>query len=278
MKTALTPGQQRALVTLLGDGDKPTVDMVKRELIQAGPEHLPEYQELLLGSTPAAARHLREVIDKLEAAQSLGTISRALARLKTYEQLEDLCWDLARAEQGGFEGGPYSRQLDAWGEALKDYMAKGATDMEKVRAMTRYLAMEQRLTGNHHDYYHPRNSYLPWVMEFRQGLPLTLTFLYILVGRRAGLNVEGISAPGHFVARLGDIYFDPYYSGRIISEDEWERITAEVAEQHRHLITRACTPLQMVHRMLINLRNAYIKRDDEARQKRIDCFLAVLQH
>lgn len=274
----MTPGQQRALVTLLDEGDQDTVNLVKKELILAGPSHLEEYQQMLTTSSVPVARHLREVIEKIETAQNLGNISRGLAKLKTYAQLEELCWELARSEQPGFDGGPYSRQLDSWGEALSDYVGRTATAEEKVRAITRFLAYEQRLSGNHHDYYHPRNCYLPWVIEFRQGLPLTLTLIYILVGRRAGIEIEGISAPGHFVARLDHIYFDPYYSGRIISESEWNRITSEISETHRHLVTKACSPLQMVHRMLINLRNAYLKRNDTVRQERIDHFLAVLQH
>jgi regulator of sirC expression with transglutaminase-like and TPR domain len=274
----MSPEQQRALVTLLDDGDESTISLIKKELIDAGPSHLTEYQRLLSQAKAPAARHLREVIETLEEAQNLGNISRGLADLKNYDQLENLSWELARSEQVEFDGGPYSRQLDAWAEALRDYLAKDATVEEQVRALTRYLAYEQRLTGNHQDYYHPRNCFLPWVIEFRQGLPLTLTLIYILVGRRVGLEVEGISAPGHFVARLGEIYFDPYYNGRIISAVEWERITAEVSEEHRYLLTKACSPLHMVHRLLINLRNAYIKRNDTVRQARIDQYLAVLQH
>jgi len=276
----MTPSQQRALVALLREGDAATVNMVKAELVQGGPERIEEYQNLLAQSPDddKASAHIREVIGRIEQALNLGNISRGLAKLKTFAQLEELNWDIARAEQPDFNGGPYARQLDSWAEGLKASLSPGCTIQEQVRALTRYLAFEQKLTGNHHDYYHPRNCHLPWVMEFRQGLPLTLTLIYILVGRRAGLEVEGISAPGHFLARLGPVCFDPYYDGRIITAEEWERITAEVAIEHRPLLNKACTPIQMMHRLLINLRNAYIKRDDTIQQKRIDHYLAVLQH
>ncbi|PTY02329.1 hypothetical protein DB346_09470 [Verrucomicrobia bacterium LW23] len=274
----MNSSNQRALVALLEDGDAQTIEMVKRGLIESHDTKLEELEELLRLGNSNATQHLRDVIGRIESAQNLGTISRGLARLKTFQQLEDLCWDLARADQPGFDGGPYSRQLDAWGEALRAYLAKGATTEEQVRALTRYLAYDQRLTGNHHDYYHPRNCFLPWVIEFRQGLPITLTLIYILVGRRAGLDVEGISAPGHFLARLGHVYFDPYYSGRILTESEWDRINAEISEQNRDQINKPCTPLQIMHRLLIYMRNAYIKRDDAERQKKVDQYLAVLQH
>jgi regulator of sirC expression with transglutaminase-like and TPR domain len=276
----MSPNQQKALVDLLEDGDSATVELVKRELIEGGATRLAEYHQLLDDSAcgEIAHQHLQEVIAKVERSLALGNISRGLASLESLDQLEALCWELGRSEHPGLDTGPYSRQLDSWAEALRAYLARGATVQEQVRVLVRFLAYEQRLTGNHHDYYHPRNCYLPWVIEFRQGLPLTLTMVYILVGRRAGLHVEGISAPGHFVARLGDVYFDPYYSGRLISEGEWERITAEVSESQRSHLMHPCSPAQMAHRLLINLRNAYIKRGDGDRQRQIDHYLAVLQH
>ncbi len=274
----MNENQQRALLELLKNGDADTIKMVKRELILGGSERLAEYHDLLSHGTATSSRHLQDVIESIEAAENLGNISRGLAKLKTFRQLEELNWELAKADQTDFSGSLYSQQLDSWGNELKSLISRESSVQEQVRALTRFLASEQRMTGNHHDYYHPRNCYLPWVMEFRQGLPLTLTLIYILVGRRAGLPVEGISAPGHFLARLGPVCFDPYYNGRIITAEEWERITAEVAPEHRPLLNKACTPVQMMHRLLINLRNAYIKREDLEHQKQIDHYLAVLQH
>lgn len=274
----MKPSQQEALVGLLKEGDSATIELVKNELIKGGADCLDEYQGLLAQCDGSAHKHLEEVIAALEQSQALGDISRGLASLNNFNQLEDVCWSLACTEHAGLDPGPYRRQLDAWAEALRAYLARGATTEEQVRVLVRFLAFEQRFTGNHHDYYHPRNSYLPWVIEFRQGLPISLTLIYMLVGRRAGLKVDGISAPGHFLARLGGVYFDPFYSGRIVSEGELERLSAEVPDAHRPLLDQPCTPVQIVHRVLINLRNAYIKRGDSRRQRQIDHYLAVLQH
>jgi regulator of sirC expression with transglutaminase-like and TPR domain len=143
--------------------------------------------------------------------------------------------------------------------------------------MTDYLAGVQRLTGNTLDYYHPRNCFLPWVIEFRCGLPITLTLIYILVGKRIGLDIEGISAPGHFLARMDGVIFDPYHAGRIVSQPEWGRICNEVPLSNKALVEAACTPINLIHRLLINLRNSHVKRDDANGRKRIDSYLAVLQ-
>ncbi len=273
----MTAAQQQALVSLLADGDAATVGLVKGKLIEGGAECLPEYIEMLDLAKGSAQASLREVIREIEESKTLGDISRSLARLRTLGQLENLCWEFARTEQPGFEGGPYARQLDQWGEGVKRLVTPWASAEEKVRCLARYIGQEQGLTGNSTDYYHPRNGYLPWVMEFRRGLPITVTLIYMLVGMRAGLTVEGIAAPGHFCARLEGVIFDPYHHGRILTEAEWELIVSEIPPTKRAFLAKPCPPAQIMHRLLINLRNCYVKRNDAQHRRMVDHYLAVLQ-
>ena len=50
-------------------------------------------------------------------------------------------------------------------------------------------------------YEDPRNSFLNEVLDRRTGIPITLALVYMEVARRAGLHVEGINFPGHFLLR-----------------------------------------------------------------------------
>ena len=273
----MTASQQQALVSLLQDGDAATVGLVKGQLIQGGDARLAEYAELLRHAQGPARESLREVIQEIEASRTLGDVSRGLAKLRTLSQLEDICWDFTRTVHPGFEGGPYARQLDQWAEGVGRLLAPGATPRETIQCMARYLGQEQGLMGSGDDYYHPRNGYLPWAMEFRCGLPITLTLIYMLVGLRLNIPIEGVAAPGHFLGRLDGLIFDPYRQGRILSEGEWDMIASEVPLKQRTLLTKACTPMQTMHRLLINLRNCYVKRNDAKGRRMVDNYLAVLQ-
>ncbi len=53
------------------------------------------------------------------------------------------------------------------------------------------------------------HSSLPWVVEHRQGIPISLAVIAIAVARRRGLAEYGINHPGHFLARIGDLLVDP---------------------------------------------------------------------
>src|SRR3954465_11070555 len=74
---------------------------------------------------------------------------------------------------------------------------------ERVAVLNEFLYGEFGFRGNTDDYYDPRNSYLNDVLDRRTGIPITLAVLYMALGRRVGLPLEGVSFPGHFLVRLG---------------------------------------------------------------------------
>src|SRR5205814_9053557 len=87
-----------------------------------------------------------------------------------------------------------------------------------------YLFEQKKFRGNTDDYYNPHNSYLPSVLESKQGLPITLSLIYKLVAERLGLRCWGVGLPGHFLAGLdlsGSMMFiDPFDQARALSPDE----------------------------------------------------------
>ena len=72
------------------------------------------------------------------------------------------------------------------------------------------------------DFYNPRNSNIVCVLEDGVGLPISLACVFILVGARLGLHIEGCNFPGHFLARDSrrQRVFDPYNRGRMLSARE----------------------------------------------------------
>lgn len=134
-----------------------------------------------------------------------------------------------------------------------------------VVALNRYLFEELGFRGNRDDYNDPRNSFLHRVVERRTGLPITLSVVYMEVGRRAGLAVEGVGFPGHFIVRVrgegGDppVLVDPF-NREIIDEDDCQHRLDEVyggrvqlADEH----LRAASKREILIRMLMNLKGVY---------------------
>ncbi len=94
----------------------------------------------------------------------------------------------------------------------------------KMAAINRHLFDELGYSGNHDEYYDPRNSYLNQVLDRRLGNPISLAMVQMEVARRLGIPLDGVSVPGHFLVRLpvdgGLLVMDPFNGGRPLAVEE----------------------------------------------------------
>ena len=105
------------------------------------------------------------------------------------------------------------------------------------------------------------NSSLVYVIERRRGIPISLVAIYMLVGRRLGLTIEGCNFPGHFLALAREVdttfVIDCYNGGLVIDNAILSRYFDPVTVTVEDLLRlRATTPM-IVSRVLRNLLNAY---------------------
>lgn len=103
--------------------------------------------------------------------------------------------------QPGLDPAVWRSRLDELAEAARGPVLSAWSDAARVEALNRFLFEQEGFEGNEDEYEDPRNSLLNEVLERRTGLPITLALVYLEVGRRLGLPVEGIGFPGHFLVR-----------------------------------------------------------------------------
>lgn len=153
-------------------------------------------------------------------------------------------------------------RLDEMGEEARASGEGGS----RIEALNRYFFDEQGFAGNQSNYYDPRNSMLHRVLERRTGIPITLSIVYAEVGRRAGLNVEGVALPGHFIVRASEdggesALVDPFY-GKVIDDEECQKrldviYDGRVTLGEEHL--RAVGVRAILMRVLGNLKSVYVQ-------------------
>jgi regulator of sirC expression with transglutaminase-like and TPR domain len=147
----------------------------------------------------------------------------------------------------------------------------GAPPTEQAHALSAFLYDRLGFRGNEDDYHDPRNSYLDDVMTRRTGIPITLAVLLQAVGRRAGFQVEGIGFPSHFLARVGGpdgVYVDPFFGGRVLTNDALERLAVRLLGPSAKLMPEHLQPVSLralVVRMLLNLKHAHERLGDHSR-------------
>lgn len=203
---------------------------------------------------------------------TLLAMSRALVEaLSSSAPIEELALRFARDAYPGLRPEPILRRLDEMAAAIAPRI-EGERELRSIAlTMGEHLHDELELRGNEVDYHDPRNSYLHEVLERRVGLPITLAAVWLAVGRRLGVHVDGIGFPGHFLVRVGKergVLVDPFREGRLVTQAELERLAVHHLGSVDRLRAEHLAPVDtrsMLVRMLVNLKHAYERRADHAR-------------
>ena len=197
----------------------------------------------------------------------------------------------------------YLARLDEMGAQARQRMPPGGALRDRVAALSSYLFAEQGFHGNVEDYYDPRNSFLNDVLDRRTGIPVTLSAVYIEVGRRCGLAVEGIGLPGHFIVRVREAaapedatvdirlgpaaegnedeqLVDPFHGGALLSLDECQARLDRIFSGKKRLepaMLAPCDGRAVLARLLRNLKAIYVKALDYTRALRALDLLVELE-
>ncbi|WP_305804149.1 SirB1 family protein [Stenotrophomonas sp. YIM B06876] len=185
---------------------------------------------------------------------------------------------IARDEYPALDPDQYDALLQSHADHLRIEVATIDEWPLKVAAINRHLFDELGYSGNHDEYYDPRNSYLNEVFERRLGNPISLALVQMEVSRRLGIALDGVSFPGHFLVRLpvddGVLVMDPFNGGRPLGVDELrerartnlggdtldDEVLAQILDPAPH---RA-----ILMRMLRNLHGVYVERTEWDRAAR----------
>lgn len=158
------------------------------------------------------------------------------------------------------------RLLDGLATAGRSLLSEETGPLFSCNVLSQYLFDEVGFRGNHDDYYDPKNSYLNDVLARRLGIPITLSLLYIEVGRRLGIPLVGVGMPGHFLVHhrdVEDLFIDPFFGGILLSEDECaERLEEITGMQLRREHLAPVTNRAFLTRMLRNLQGIYRQQKD----------------
>jgi regulator of sirC expression with transglutaminase-like and TPR domain len=179
---------------------------------------------------------------------------------------------MASQEYPGLDVATYLHRIDELATTVESRLPANPTFEDRVVTLNEVLFEEQGFSGNTDDYYDPRNSFLNEVLDRKLGIPITLSILYIEIGRRIGLTFQGISFPGHFLVKsetdVGDIVLDPFSGGVALSEEDLvERLRERFGEENAPSaplapLLQAAGKKEILLRMLRNLKAIYVNKEE----------------
>lgn len=252
------------LLKLLDDDSPEVKSAILKEILAYGPAL--EYHLSQLGA--AVSEEQRTLLKDLlgeHARVSIKSRWRECFKEKSeVAQIENALQLIAEFQNGPNYPYRLKKMLD---ELTKEFEQHIFQDIDPVK-LADFIFKTKHFRGvNGLDYYNPSNSNLVYCLENRCGIPISLSLIFILVGARLGMEIEGCNFPGHFLARFyADekmILVDGYNSGRFLDEESIFEMNPNLPEVVREVLKERATSCQIIMRVLHNLIKAY----EETKQK-----------
>jgi regulator of sirC expression with transglutaminase-like and TPR domain len=182
---------------------------------------------------------------------------------------------IAQEEHPELDVAAYLRRLDGLAAAVRVRLPQAPEPTDIIHNLNILLFHEEGLTGNESEYYDPRNSFLNEVLDRKRGIPITLSVIYLEVGRRLGLPLAGVGFPGHFLVTYrgadGELVLDPFAGGVTLSREELaQKLRRMYGDANPFLaqIPQLLAPAskkEILLRILRNLKGIYLQQNDFAR-------------
>ena len=156
----------------------------------------------------------------------------------------------------------YRELLETFATTVNSRAPRSLTARERAGELASYLFEELGFRGNSSNYYSPDNSYFNRVLETRTGIPITLSLLFVEVGRRMGISLHGVGMPGHFLVGLEgeEVYFDPFNGGGALAVEDCKALASSLFGPRMTWDDRyldPCTKYEFLFRILNNLKVVY---------------------
>ena len=200
----------------------------------------------------------------------------ALQNDRSEVTLDIAALELARVEFPGLDLQAPLSQLDDMAGQIGSQLASNASGPEFIRAANKLLFDTLQFRGNEDQYYDPRNSCLNSVLARRLGIPITLSVIYMEVGRRLARNIYGVGIPGHFIVAYEDAgsryWIDPFNGGRVLSFAdccELAKQTGGVDLRANPAVLAPVSRRQILVRVLSNLKAIYLRGAALSKARRV---------
>ena len=220
-----------AAISLLTDQDPKIAGACRDQILLWGDDVRGLLEMTCKEGVPELRRKSQRMLCKLDRREWCARVENYSKRIPrtgqmSWQDLEEgavLLSSVGRVGQVDGEG--LAKILDGFADELRPrFVNKSAVSCAKL--LVGYLSGQLGFGGSMSSFYELSHIRFDKVLDLRRGVPVVLTLLYILVGRRAGLKVAGVAIPDHFLVRVHGtrpVLLDPYHEGRHMTKADCTR-------------------------------------------------------
>ncbi len=238
-----------------------------------------EGKEFLIGLSQGddsyLAKHAQNMIEKLGWIDGAGDFLGFIRSLR-YE-LETGWFLLDRVIYPDFEASTYSFFLDKLADRCRELLLQPSNPRMTCEVINRVMFHEYGFRGARENFENPENSFLHQVLDRREGLPISLCTVYILVARRIGFELDPIGTPGRFMvgcfAERHPFYIDCWASGRLMELEQMEDKLGILPDDESGVTLLPVTVAETLSRACRNLCRHYDAAHDLAKTRLFESFV-----
>lgn len=276
----LTESQLQAMLTLLGDENPDIVQTIRSRLLRAGASAFQVLEKNRLHPDPSIRLRIREMLLERDARLYDSEFMAFILAEGEHFDLEESVWKFTRTSFPDTNVDAFRAQLDEWAGWIRERLGPSYGPGVAIDTLNEVLFGELGFRGNNTDYFDPANSYLNRVMDRRLGIPISLSAVYLFLGRRLGFPLVGIGMPGHFICRYQtateEIYVDPFHEGQLLSRLDCRKRLLSLAAEYDDGHLAPVSHRRTLQRMIANLHLIHKERKDRAETERLQRYLVAL--
>ncbi len=166
---------------------------------------------------------------------------------------------VAKLDQPELDVEAYRAELARLVVELKRQVPANTPETNKIAALSKFLFTDQGFHGSRTDFYNRANSYMNDVLDDREGLPITLSVLWLELARQLGVtNVAGVPLPTRFMVRFAprggaEQIIDVFDGGKVLTRGDAVELVADNVDRIGEQDFAPAKKRDIIVRMLNNL-------------------------
>lgn len=270
----------KALVSLLDDEDDQIVSHVVEKIRSIGTGVIPLLEQEWENSfNPHVQRRIEELVHGLQYQ----LLKERL--VKWYESPDqDLLtgmWLISTYQYPDADLSKLKQDLEqiyyeAWLEFKPDLYP-----FDQVKIVNSVFFNKLKFSANTKNFHSPGNSLLNVVLETRNGNPISLCIIYMLLAQKLKMPVYGVNLPNLFILTFKDerntqFYINVFNRGLIFSRQDIENYINELHLTPQSSFFEPCSSLEIIRRVMRNLIMSFDKMGEHAKAEEVKELLLLI--
>jgi len=272
----------RALISLLGDDNAEIRDIARERLLHHGQEAADYLREACAADGEGKVRiQARHVLEQINVEDLLGSFHLISLLGEPHLDLERGAVLLARFGYPELRTETCKQQLDELADRVRLRLPSRTPNDSTIRLLNHFLFYEEGFTGNSADYCNPDSSFINRVLEFRRGIPVSLSVIYLLIARRLNLPISGIGMPVHFICKFengaNSFYIDPFNQGQIMNRSDCVQFLRRAGYPFKESFLARASDRDILIRMARNLILVYTQNNASHKVAVLERVITILK-